>query len=98
MKGERVIEKVPVTTYEEKDTITISGITLEDAQVLMAITRVIGGLPNGPRGAADRLSAALTKAGVKLPWRDVSGYPPKPNPAFPFVLNGSIFIEYKNEK
>ncbi len=67
MKGSRQTTSVPVTTYKQLDNITISGISPEDALVLCAILRVVGGSPEGPRGASDRVLIALYEAGVRMP-------------------------------
>ena len=45
----------------ENVTITLSK---QDAEVIATVTRHIGGHPNGPRGAVDRLALILYDAGI----------------------------------
>lgn len=51
-----IAKKVPKADY----TITIENITVQDAEALLDIMGVVGGDPAGPRGAASRLSYALS--------------------------------------
>lgn len=60
-----MIGKIVSVTHQ---TITISDITIQDAQDLVDILGYIGGSPVGPRGACDRLVRALE--GVGLVWSE----------------------------
>lgn len=43
--------------------LTVTGIAEQDARDLLSISAYIGGSPGGPRGAIDRLAAALMAVG-----------------------------------
>lgn len=66
MKGAKTVISVPVTTYKTEESVTITGITMDDAKALLAVLRKVGGEPMGPRGSIDRFIRALYQAGVEL--------------------------------
>ena len=62
--GSAAVYKTVLVTPEVPETVELS-LTRNDAEVLMLITAVIGGSPEGLRGSSDRIRAALQSVGIR---------------------------------
>ena len=84
----RIVQNKPLPP--PPPTIDILDISMSDAEVLMEISRYVGGSPDGPRGAIDRLRLALKDAGVKEwnGWTDISTGARLREPETPFKTTG----------
>lgn len=61
---DKVAVQKTVTVYEDQPPIIQLELSVQEAETLRAIARVVGGVPSGRRGDMDRITAALKDAGV----------------------------------
>lgn len=59
-KAEKTVKRIPRTVYDEVETVVLE-LTKDEAIFLKAAMQKVGGAPEGLRGLADSIGAALTE-------------------------------------